>query len=262
MLVKAFLIGIVALFGYGEYFLTGRGMVARPIVIGPLTGLVLGNLTAGIEIGAALELAYIGVVEVGASIPQDMVSAGILGTVFAISTGKGISAALTFGLPLSMLILLIQNFTYVFVCPWYVQKCDQYAKNGEPDKLSRMSFWGGTVINFIPSVILIVIAYYFGNSFSKQIVDTIPQFVQNGLVVASGILPAFGFAMLLQQIMRKEIVPFFVIGFLLTAYLKVPIIGVALFGAAVVAIIYFYENKSNSNNTGSSVGGDDNVDEF
>ena len=103
MFLKTILIGIVALFGYGEYFLTGRGMVARPIVMGPLTGLVLGDLSTGIKIGAALELAYIGVVEVGASVPQDMVSAGVLGTVFAISTGKGTSAALAFGLPLSML---------------------------------------------------------------------------------------------------------------------------------------------------------------
>ncbi|MEE6729846.1 PTS sugar transporter subunit IIC, partial [Pediococcus pentosaceus] len=109
MIVKTLLVGLVALFGYGEYFLTGRGQVARPIVIGPLTGLILGDLTTGIEIGAALELAYIGVVEIGASVPQDMVSSGVLGTVFAITTGKGISAALTFGLPLSMLVLLVQN---------------------------------------------------------------------------------------------------------------------------------------------------------
>lgn len=262
MFLETILIGIVALFGYGEYFLTGRGMVARPIVMGPLTGLVLGDLSTGIKIGAALELAYIGVVEVGASVPQDMVSAGVLGTVFAISTGKGTSAALAFGLPLSMLVLLVQNFAYVAVCPWYVQKCDDYAKAGEPDKLSRMSFWGGTIINFVPSVILIMLAFYFGNSFSKEIVAAIPQFVQDGLVVASGILPAFGFAMLLEQILRKEIIPFFVIGFLLTTYLKVPIIGVALFGASVIAIMYFYEKKYQPNMANSQRGDDDNVDEF
>lgn len=131
MILRTILIGIVAFLGYGEYFLTGRGQVARPIVMGPLTGLVLGDLTTGIEIGAALELAYIGVIEIGASVPQDMVSSAILGTVFAISTGKGISAALTFGLPLSMLVLLVQNLAYVFVAPLYVAKCDQYAKEGK-----------------------------------------------------------------------------------------------------------------------------------
>lgn len=261
MVIRTLLIGLVALIGYSEYFMTGRGQVARPIVIGPLTGLVMGDLTMGITIGAALELAYIGVVEVGASVPQDMVSSGVLGTVFAITTGKGISAALTFGLPLSMLILIVQNFTYIFICPWYVAKCDDYAQKGDADRLSRMSFWGGTIINFVPSVILIMIAYYFGSGFSKEIVNTIPIFIQDGLVIASGILPAFGFAMLLQAIMRKEIIPYFVIGFLLTAYLKVPIIGVSLFGGAVVALLYFKEQKMK--NTGNlPEGGIDDVDEF
>jgi fructoselysine and glucoselysine-specific PTS system IIC component len=253
------LIGLVALIGYSEYFLTGRGQVARPIVMGPLTGLVLGNLTMGIMIGAALELAYIGVVEVGASVPQDMVSSGVLGTVFAITTGKGISAALTFGLPISMLILLVQNLTYVFVCPLYVAKCDEYAKNAETRKLSLMSFWGGTIVNFVPSVILVMVSYYLGNDFSKVVVNAIPQYVQDGLVVASGLLPAFGFAMLLQQIVRKNIVPYFLLGFLLTAYLKVPIIGVALFGIVIVMIMYFYEQKHLVPVTS---GGDDDDDHF
>lgn len=256
MLLKTILIGIVAFIGYGEYFLTGRGQVSRPIVMGPLTGLALGDLKTGIIIGASLELAYIGVQEVGASIPQDMVSSGVLGTAFAISTGKGISAALTFGLPISMLILIVQNLAYVFICPLYVAKCDEYAKKGEADKLSRMSFWGGTIVNFVPSMILIMLAYYFGNGFSKTIVAMIPQFVQDGLVVASGLLPAFGFAMLLQAILKKEIVPYFIIGFLITSYLKVPIIGVSLFGLAVILIMY-YQEKKNALNIASQEDDDD-----
>ncbi|MDE3314410.1 PTS mannose/fructose/sorbose/N-acetylgalactosamine transporter subunit IIC [Lacticaseibacillus zeae] len=256
MLLKTFLIGLVAFLGYGEYFLTGRGQVARPIVIGPLTGFVLGDLTTGIEIGAALELAYIGVVEIGASVPQDMVSSGVLGTVFAISTGKGISAALTFGLPLSMLVLLVQNLAYVFVAPLYVAKCDQYAREGNSHKLSMMSFWGGTVVNFVPSTLLIMAAYYFGTGFSSTIVHAIPQFVQDGLVVASGLLPAFGFAMLIQQILRKEIVPYLVLGFALSAYLKMPIIGVAIIGMVIVMIMYYNEKK----NRPAMIGGSNNDD--
>lgn len=256
MLLKTFLIGLVAFLGYGEYFLTGRGQVARPIVIGPLTGFVLGDLTTGIEIGAALELAYIGVVEIGASVPQDMVSSGVLGTVFAISTGKGISTALTFGLPLSMLVLLVQNLAYVFVAPLYVAKCDQYAREGNSHKLSMMSFWGGTVVNFVPSTLLIMAAYYFGTGFSSTIVHAIPQFVQDGLVVASGLLPAFGFAMLIQQILRKEIVPYLVLGFVLSAYLKMPIIGVAIIGMVIVMIMYYNEKK----NRPAMIGGSNNDD--
>ncbi|WP_056969232.1 PTS mannose/fructose/sorbose/N-acetylgalactosamine transporter subunit IIC [Lacticaseibacillus thailandensis] len=260
MLLKTLLIGLVALIGYGEYYLTGRGQVARPIVIGPLTGLVLGHLTTGIEVGAALELAYIGVIEIGASVPQDMVSSGVLGTVFAISTGKGISAALTFGLPLSMLVLLVQNLAYVFIAPLYVAKCDQYAREGKPRKLSLMAFWGGTCVNFVPSAILIMLAYYFGTGFSSAIVGFIPKFVQDGLVVASGLLPAFGFAMLIQQILRKEIVPYLILGFVLAAYLKVPIIGIAIIGMVIIMIMYYNEKKNKASQQ-QVLGGSDDEDD-
>lgn len=243
MLVKTLLIGLVALVGYSEYFLTGASMIFRPIALAPLVGIVLGNIPEAIKVGAAMELAYIGVVEVGISTPQDMVSASVLGTTFALSTGKGISAALTFGLPLSMLVLIVQNVMYIFVAPLYVNKMDEYAKKAEDRKLSLMAFWGGTAVNFLPSVLFIMLAYYFGTGFSKQIISVIPQFVQDGLVVASGLLPAFGFALLIQQMLRKDIVPYMILGFALTAYLKIPIIGIAIFGLVIVMILYYNEKK-------------------
>ena len=243
MLVKTLLIGLVALVGYSEYFLTGASMIFRPIALAPLVGIVLGNIPEAIKVGAAMELAYIGVVEVGLSTPQDMVSASVLGTTFALSTGKGISAALTFGLPLSMLVLIVQNVMYIFVAPLYVNKMDEYAKKAEDRKLSLMAFWGGTAVNFLPSVLFIMLAYYFGTGFSKQIISVIPQFVQDGLVVASGLLPAFGFALLIQQMLRKDIVPYMILGFALTAYLKIPIIGIAIFGLVIVMILYYNEKK-------------------
>lgn len=243
MLVKTLLIGLVALVGYSEYFLTGASMIFRPIALAPLVGIVLGNIPEAIKVGAAMELAYIGVVEVGISTPQDMVSASVLGTTFALSTGKGISAALTFGLPLSMLVLIVQNVMYIFVAPLYVNKMDEYAKKAEDHKLSLMAFWGGTAVNFLPSVLFIMLAYYFGTGFSKQIISVIPQFVQDGLVVASGLLPAFGFALLIQQMLRKDIVPYMILGFALTAYLKIPIIGIAIFGLVIVMILYYNEKK-------------------
>lgn len=245
MLVKTLLIGLVALIGYSEYFLTGASMIFRPIALAPLVGVVLGNVPEAIKIGAAMELAYIGVVEVGISTPQDMVSASVLGTTFALSTGKGISAALTFGLPLSMLVLIVQNVMYIFVAPMYVNKMDEYAEKAEDRKLSLMAFWGGTVVNFLPSVLFIMLAYYFGTGFSKEIISIIPEFVQEGLVVASGLLPAFGFALLIQQMLRKDIVPYMILGFALTAYLKIPIIGIAIFGLVIVMVLYYNEKNLN-----------------
>lgn len=49
----------------------GQFMVCRPIVAAPLTGLLLGDVTIGLQIGAMLELLWLGRLPVGASIPPD-----------------------------------------------------------------------------------------------------------------------------------------------------------------------------------------------
>ena len=88
MIVQAILLGLIAFIGKCD-LATGTNMIQRPIVLGPLVGLVLGDLQAGITIGATLELFFLGAVSVGAYIPPNVIVGGVLGTAFAISTGQG-----------------------------------------------------------------------------------------------------------------------------------------------------------------------------
>ncbi len=50
---------------YGGNWLFGQCMIERPIVVGTVTGLFLGDLTTGIIIGGALEAIYMGAVNIG-----------------------------------------------------------------------------------------------------------------------------------------------------------------------------------------------------
>ncbi|WEV40225.1 PTS sugar transporter subunit IIC [Lactobacillus sp. ESL0684] len=255
--MKTFLIFLVAIFGYAEYFLFGRSQTYRPIVMCALTGLVLGQLSTGIIIGAQMELSFIGVQEIGLSTPQDMVSASIVGTSVALQTNGNFATAITFGLPVSMVVLFVQNLVYVLVSPVFVKKCEEIAARGKTKLYSQFTFWGGTLLHFAPSILLVTLTYVLGNHFAKSIVSLIPKFVQDGLVVASEILPAFGFAMLLEVIMKKDVFPFFFLGFLVAAYLKVPIMGIAFFGVVLVVIMYFRDEQAEKNNASNAGVSDD-----
>lgn len=59
--------------------------------------------------GATLELAFIGSFSVGASIPPDVVTGGILGVAFAITSGAGTETALLLGLPIATLTLILKT---------------------------------------------------------------------------------------------------------------------------------------------------------
>lgn len=106
-MVEALLLGLVAFIAQSEYAL-GTSLISRPIVTGLLTGLVLGDVQTGVIMGATLELAFIGSFSVGASIPPDVVTGGILGVAFAITSGAGTETALLLGLPIATLTLILK----------------------------------------------------------------------------------------------------------------------------------------------------------
>lgn len=106
-MIEALLLGLVAFIAQSEYAL-GTSLISRPIVTGLLTGLVLGDMETGIVMGATLELAFIGSFSVGASLPPDVVTGGILGVAFAINSGAGAETALLLGLPIATLALIVK----------------------------------------------------------------------------------------------------------------------------------------------------------
>ena len=52
--------------------------------------------------------------------------------------------------------------------------------------------------------------------------------------IATGLLPALGFAMLARMIMNKNVVPYFFLGFVLSAYFGIPMVGIAIIGLIII----------------------------
>lgn len=62
-------------------------------------------------------------------------------------------------------------------------------------------------------------------------------------------MPAIGFAMLLRIMLKTEYIMFFIVGFILAAYLDMEILGISLIGLAI-ALYDFYQNKDKNNGGG------------
>lgn len=253
MIVQAILLGLITSFAYGDYAL-GTCNLSRPIITGPLVGLVLGDLQTGIIIGATLELAFLGSFSVGASIPPEMISGGVLGTAFAITTGKGAEVALALGLPIASLVLVFYNFFLIVVLPLFAHRADKYADEGDCGGVDRMHLLGGLTAPCIPLGILVAISFYLGSPFMEGILNSVPTFIIDGLTIATGLLPALGFALLAKMIINKKVAVFFFFGFVLTAYLEIPVTGIALIGVMLAVILLM--NKQNNPNIVADQGGD------
>ena len=113
MLVKTLLIALVSFIGFLECGV-GNSMIQRPIVMGPLVGLVLGDVNAGLAVGATLELAFMGQCDhrcgPAAGDHRRRHSGYGAGHLFS---GNGTEAALALALPIATVALLIKNTYYL-----------------------------------------------------------------------------------------------------------------------------------------------------
>jgi fructoselysine/glucoselysine PTS system EIIC component len=246
MLIQSILIALVTMLIVFEWFL-GTNLLSRPIIAGVLIGLVMGDLKTGIIMGATLELAFIGAFTIGAARPPDTVSGGILGTAFAISTGQGADIALALAFPIAALFLIMDNLLTIFILPMFARRADKYAEEGDLKGIARMHILGGIIIKSLPRGILVGVAFYLGSPVMESLLNHIPNFVQTGITVATGILPALGFGLLLQMILKKEFVVFLLLGFALYSYLHVPVLGISIFAGILAYILVSIDNKFKAN---------------
>ena len=235
MIVQAVLLGIVAFVAQSEYAL-GTSLLSRPIVTGLFTGIVLGDVKTGIIMGATLELAFIGSFSVGASIPPDVVTGGILGTAFAITAGAGTETALLLGLPIATLTLILKNIYLGLLIPIMNLKADNYAEEGNYKGVEHMHLLAGIGLSLMLGVVVMV-SYMVGSNTIGNLLNMIPDFVQKGLSVATGLIPALGFAMLARLLINKQVAPYFFLGFAIASYLEIPVPGVAIFGAILAVVV-------------------------
>ncbi len=155
IMVEALLLGLVAFIAQSEYAL-GTSLISRPIVTGLLTGLVLGDVQTGVIMGATLELAFIGSFSVGASIPPDVVTGGILGVAFAITSGAGTETALLLGLPIATLTLILKNIYLGMFIPMLSQKADGYAERADLRGIERMHLIAGFGLSLMLAAVVTV----------------------------------------------------------------------------------------------------------
>lgn len=221
---------------FGGNWLLGVSMIERPLVVGAVTGLMLGDMTQGIIIGGALEAIFMGAVNIGGAVSADPAAATVFAVVFSLTTG-GVSAkaALAIAVPIGVLAGIMTMFVNNVALSFLVPFMDRFAEHDNGKAIVGLHFgaWFGRFFLFS---LVVFFGVLVGRGAVQAFVDGIPQLVMNGLIAMSGFLPAVGFAILLKMLWSKELAVYYFMGFILVAYLKLPLIAVAAVGIIAVVL--------------------------
>jgi len=123
---------------------------------------------------------------------------------------------------------------------------DRFAAEGDLQGIIRSNYLA-QVGTFALRGILPFFVLLLGSGFAQNFIDflnnQVPWLVQY-LGILGGALPAVGIAILLLQIAPSaRMLVWFLLGWVLITYFKIPLVGVAVVGALVAVIYYLYLSR-------------------
>jgi len=207
----------------------------RPICIGPLVGLLFGNLPMGLIAGVTIELMFLATVFVGTVTPPDEVTSAALATAFACISGNlwaGIAVAIPIGIAGQRLKQIRNNTAFEYT----QKKLEEAAARASARGIVAWATLVPTLIEglffAVPSFLLL----YFAAAPLQRAFDHLPYEVLLGIAIGSSLVGAVGIASFLGTIKDRSAWPYFIIGFVAMAYFGIGIIGVALIACAATAL--------------------------
>lgn len=242
LLVIALFCGLWQFISTTDFGYTLSDTLGQPVVVGAVLGLLTGNIGEGLALGGALELLYLGIIYPGGTVPACASSAALVAIPVALRTGLDTGAATVLAVPFGILGSVIWNIKYSVNSTWTLraEKC-----------LDKNDFKGavrcGTIYPLILTFILSFIPIFLANIAAPEVVtrliDSIPEWGMHGIEVAGSLLPAIGFSIAVYTIGKKEIIPFYFIGYFIVQYLGIDAMAIGIFGACIAMIYLFLGNK-------------------
>ena len=212
----------------------------KPTMAGFFAGLVLGDITTGLVVGGTLNLLVLGIGNFGGASIPDYMTGSLLGTAFAIQSGQGAEFGVTLAIPIGLLMIQLDILAR-FSNTYFQHRAERLVDGGNIDAAARMNLLG-LIPQSISRMLPVFLALVFGSDFVNLVVNHLPMWLMNGLKTAGGILPSLGIAILLRYLPVSKNFSYLILGFVLAAYLKVPVLGAALVGLAF-AVMSFQSDK-------------------
>jgi len=234
------ILSLYAYFAINESLATGLGF-HYPVFAGLFTGIVMGDITLGLAVGGTLQLMMLGVASFGGASVPDFLTGAIVGTVFGALSGKGLEFSIGLAVPVGLLMVqldILARFTNTIL----LHKVDNAIEKLEDKKISKLIL-AGTIPWGLSRALPIFIMLILGEAAVSTIMNYMPEWLMGGLKVAGGVLPVVGIGVLLRYLPTKNYIPYLLIGFFLSAYLKVPMLGVTIVGL-VLALVAFNKGPS------------------
>ena len=195
--------------GYFAFF-----FIASPIVVGVVAGLIYGDLKQGLIIGGGIAAAFAGIIAPGGNLPTDSALAATTVIPIALATGLSAEQAIAFAVPMGLVGSFVTNLRKI-VNVIFVHRADKCAENGDSAGLTRCAIIYPPLIELPLLFLPVFLVVMFGQDAMLAFMNSVPTWAMHGLEVAGGVMPAIGFALIMNMIGKPKMIPYTIVGFIL-----------------------------------------------
>ncbi|CAD83508.1 phosphotransferase enzyme II, C component [Candidatus Blochmanniella floridana] len=208
----------------------------RPLIACTMIGLILGDIKTGIIIGGTLEMIALGWMNIGAAVAPDAALASIIATILVIAGKQPIGAGIALAIPLAatgqVLTIIVRTITVAFQ-----HLADTVAERCNLTALSLIHIAALILQAMRVAIPSTIVGISVGTEIIHQSLNSIPEIITNGLNIAGGMIVVVGYAMVINMMRAGYLMPFFYLGFVITAFTNFNLVALGIIGI-VMAILY------------------------
>jgi PTS system L-sorbose-specific IIC component, Man family (TC 4.A.6.1.3) len=214
----------------------------RPLIACSIMGWILGDITTGVILGGTLELIALGWMNIGAAQSPDSALASVIATILVVVGKQDIQAGIAIALPVAaagqVLTVIARTITVAFQ-----HAADKEAEKANFSKIIALHFSALFVQALRVAIPATLVAAFVNAEMVTVMLGRIPDVVIGGLAVAGGFIVVVGYAMVLNMMSVKYLMPFFFLGFIVGGYLDFSLLSFGLLGL-IMALLYVQLNPN------------------
>lgn len=238
--MQAFLVALFVTIAFIDSHTT-QIHIFRPVVVGPVVGLIMGDVQTGFAVGITVELMFLAVIFVGTAVPPNPTISTAIATGIAILAGGGTDIAVATALPVSFIGQVAETVQNSVINVFFMHRVERAAEKLDTKGIVANNLIFPMAVNALLYGLPTFLAIYFGAAYVQGIIDAIPDKIITGLSVGGNMIGAVGFALLLNSIKAKKFWPFCMLGFFMASYLGINMVGIALLAVICVAMYYYFK---------------------
>jgi len=204
-------------------------------------GLILGNPTAGVMVGATLELAFMGIIMIGAAVPPNPTIAAQVATITVITTGITVESSLAIAWPVAVLGMYL-GIAAMTVLSGLMHVADRFAEKGNITGILWANF-AAFPIRLAFSWIPLLMFIFLGLPAVNSVISALPQQVWTALDAAGRLMTILGVSMILSMMFQMKFLPLYLLGFALAAFAKFGLVAIAMILVGIIGAVYILGRK-------------------